>query len=211
MYRFALLFLTLAPALLAGQSSWTLAKDNNGIQVYTKDKENSDFKSSKVTSVVEASLQTFAALFRDVDAYDKLFPSSKSAELLERNTDRKQVHYIISEAPWPVDDRDGVYEYLYSYNAGAKILKIEMRGLPDYLPEKDGMVRIRICDGTWTFEQLDANRCRVTYEFHADPAGTLPAWLANASVTSVPYELMTNLKERVQLDKYRTAKVSLIP
>lgn len=211
MYRFALLLLCFSPMTLTGQSSWTLAKDSDGIQVYTKDKENSDFKTSRVTSVVEGSLHSFAALFRDVDNYARLFPDSKSAELLERDSYQKQIHYIVSEAPWPVADRDGVYQYTYSYHPGTKTLKIEMKGLPEYLPEKEGLVRIHICDGIWTFEELESKRCRVTYEFHADPGGTLPAWLANASVTSVPFELMTNLKKRIALEQYQGARVSFLP
>ena len=207
-----LIFLFLFSTLQANsQYSWELAKDRDGIQVYTKTIDGSPYKASKVTSKVEGTLHAFAALFRDVDAYDKLFPDSHSPQLIERKTYKKQIHYIISEAPWPVADRDGVYQYDYRYEAGQKTLYIEMKGLPNYWEEKEGMVRIVQCDGVWTFEQLSATECQVTYEFQADPGGTVPAWLANTGVTSMPYELMLNVKKRIKLDKYKNGRVSFIP
>ncbi len=38
------------------------------------------------------------------------------------------------------------------------------------------------------------NNVTVIYQFHGDPGGDVPAWLANSFVVSHPYKTLQNLK-----------------
>lgn len=196
--------------ILTAQSSWKLAKDQDGIQVYTKEKPGSVLKMSKVTGEVESSLSTLVAIFQDVDAYDAFFPSTSEMRLLERPSETKQIHYLVSDAPWPVADRDGIYEYVFSYASSEKTVYIQMHSLPDYLGQEEDRVRIRECTGTWTLKQLSTKKTLVTYEFHVEPGGSVPAWLANMSVTDTPYETLANLRKRAALNQYQGKSFSFI-
>jgi len=46
----------------------------------------------------------------------------------------------------------------------------------------------------WIFENLDTKKTKVTYQMHAEPGGSLPAWLINSSVVDPPYKTLINLK-----------------
>lgn len=185
------------------QYQWELAKEKDGISVYTSPVSGSSFDASKVSSEIEASLSVVTAIFQDVEHFTDLFASTQSARLLERSGETYQVHYIVSEAPWPVSDRDGIYTYRFNYQAAAKQLTIEQRNKPTYLPEESGMVRIPKCQGTWTFKELGNGRLAVTYIFHAEPGGSIPAWAANMGTVDLPFETMENLKQRIKQTKYQ--------
>ena len=185
------------------QYQWELAKEKDGISVYTSPVSGSAFDASKVSSEIESSLPVITAIFQDVDNYTALFASTQSARLLERSGETYQVHYIVSEAPWPVSDRDGIYTYRFDYEASTKQLTIEQNNKPKYLPEEAGIVRIPKCQGTWTFKDLGNGRLAVTYIFHAEPGGTVPAWAANMGTVDMPFETMKNLKQRIKQAQYQ--------
>ena len=51
------------------QSNWDLAKDKNGIQVYTRKTPNSDLKDYRVQAEFNTTPQNFLAVILDFDSY----------------------------------------------------------------------------------------------------------------------------------------------
>ena len=56
--------------------------------------------------------------------------------------------------------------------------------------------------GYWRFTPKSLNRVLIEYETSADPAGDLPAWLANSFVVDQPYGTLKKLKQRVENNSY---------
>ncbi len=190
-------------ALSLPAQNWELKKDKNGIKVYTKDVPGSNFKAFKGTTVLKAELSQVLAVIKDVEGYVDWMPNSKQAEELHHPADHHQIYYMATKAPWPVSDRDGVYQFQIEHDHGSNTTTVEIEALPDYLPEKDGHVRITRTDGFWRLEDLGDGRIDVHYEVLAEPGGNIPAWLAQSKVVSVPYDTLMGLKERVKLPKYQ--------
>ena len=92
-----------------GQENWELQKEDEGIKVYTAEVEGSEIKAFKAVAVMEGKLSNFVAVLKDVEAYQELFNSNMYSELLEQ-TDTMQIQYSQTKVPWPISDRDGVYQ-----------------------------------------------------------------------------------------------------
>jgi hypothetical protein len=188
---------------------WELKKDKNSIKVYTKHVEGSGLKAIKATTTFNASLETCAAILRDIDHLTDLFPDTKLAKKISQS-ENDQVHYLEMDAPWPVADRDGAFRLLYTYNAATQTLLVDAKMVPDAYPIQDGYVRLSKGGGTWTFKRIDATHTSLDYFFHGEPGGNIPTWLANSVVEENPLKLLQNFHELVKLERYQGKKFSFI-
>lgn len=197
--HFAVSLALLAGALF-GQSAfakdnWTLAKDAEGIKVYVRDVDGSSLREFRGEVQLNASPEKVVGVLRDADAFRKWMPNVVASELL-KSTDTDQFHYVEVRAPWPVSNRDGVYHFTFS-RAGDGAVTVRIEAVPDYLPPRDGKVRVPQADGRWKVTP-NADGVKVSYQVHAAPGGAIPGWLANQAVVDTPYDTLTALRAYVQ-------------
>ena len=205
-----LLFLSLVIALAPlHDHQWELKKDKNDIKVYTKHVEGSGLKAIKATTTFNATLETCAAILRDIEHLTDLFPDTKSVKKISQ-TENDQVHYLEMDAPWPVTDRDGAFNLIYEYDAATETLVIVAKMVPDAYPVQEKFIRLSKGGGTWTFRRVDDTHTTLDYYFHGEPGGNIPAWLANSVVEENPLKLLTNFHELVDLDRYQGKTFSFI-
>jgi len=181
------------------QSDWNLKKDKNGIEVYTRSFEGSLFDEFKgVTTIESSSLEKVLAVILDVKNYESLFPDCMNPKVLKQDGKYYDIHYIQVKAPWPVKNRDTVYEQNAVVDKNGKHAIVTLKPLPDFIVEEKEFVRIRRGSGFWELEEDENKNVRVTYQFHGEPGGDIPAWLANSFVVTQPFETLVNLKNRVK-------------
>ncbi len=187
--------------LAFSQNDWKLKKERKGIKVYTRAVEGSGFKQFKGITEVGAPLSSIIGVLMDIDSYTEWSPKTAEARVLEKEGDHRTIHYIKTNAPWPVSDRDGIYT-MNVQKTGNKV-KVDVGCKPTYLPEVEGVVRIQETAGGWELTPLQNGKVEVKYQVHSEPGGSIPSWLANSSVVDIPYETLTNLKEQVKKSKYQ--------
>ena len=205
-----LLFVTLIMFTLPlHDGDWELKKDKDGILIYTKHIEGSGLKAIKATTTFNASLETCAAILRDIEHLTDLFPDTKVAKKISQS-ENDQVHYLEMDAPWPVTDRDGAFRLVYTYNAATQTLLVDAKMVPDAYPIQDGYVRLSKGGGSWTFKRIDATHTTLDYYFHGEPGGNIPVWLANSVVEENPLRLLKNFHNLVKLERYQGKKFSFI-
>lgn len=179
-------------------AEWDLKKDKSGVEVYTRSPEGSSFDEFKAVTIIENSdLYEVLDIIFDVENYDKLFADCMNPKTLKEDGKWYNIHYIQTKAPFPVKDRDSVFELVTTIDENEKHALVKLNPLPDYIPEKDNLVRIRNGKGFWELQE-ENNSVTVIYQFHGDPGGDVPAWLANSFVVSHPYKTMLNLKNRIK-------------
>ncbi len=189
---FWLIILIFPEVSYAQEAEWNLRRDKEGIRIYTRQVTDSDLDEFKAVVALEVPVQTLVKTLQDIDHMQDWAPNCKESRLLQLNNN-EQYHYVISEAPFPIQDRDSYYYFHYEdVNEG---VKIKMKALPDYQPEEEGMTRIPYLEGYWLFESMADNQTRVTYQVHADPGGSIPAWLANSVVVDSPFKTLNALRE----------------
>ena len=204
------LFVLLVVAFLPfHDGDWELKKDKNDIKVYTKHVEGSSLKAIKATTTFNASLETCAAILRDIDHLTDLFPDTRSVKKISQS-ESEQVHYLEMDAPWPVADRDGAFRLVYTYTAATKTLLVDAKMVPDAFPVQEKFIRLSKGGGTWTFKRVDATHTTLDYYFHGDPGGNIPSWLANSVVEENPLKLLQNFHDLVKLERYQGKKFAFI-
>jgi len=184
-------FLILYPSV---DSEWKLRKDKSGIEIYTRSVEGSSFKEFKgITVIHDINLTEVLDVILDIKNYESLFPDCINPKILKQEGQWYDIHYLQTKGPFPVKDRDSVFEQKVEIDNNGKHARISLKPLPDYIPENKEMVRIRKGAGYWDLEADDNGNVKVIYQFHGEPGGEIPSWLANSFVVSHPFITLNNL------------------
>ena len=78
------------------------------------------------------------------------------------------------------------------------------------LEEIAGRLRLTQVKLGWEFRPLDSGAVEISNEAHIDPGSSLPGWITNLLLVSVPYETMKSFVVAVTQPEYRDAVISFI-
>ncbi len=98
-----------------------------------------------------------------------------------------------------MSNRDGVYHFSYS-RAGDGAITIRVEAVPQYMPPRDGKVRIPQANGQWKLIP-NVEGVSVTYQMHASPGGAIPNWLANQTVVDTPFGTLKALRSYLEASR----------
>jgi len=189
-----------------GDSQWKLAKEENGISVYTRASTTSSFSELKMHGTFETSMSAIIALFKDVPNYTSWVYSCSVSESVKTTTDGEDYYYYsVTDAPWPVSNRDVVVHSKVTQEAGTWIVTSASENVNGLVKKKKGMERVPLLNSTWTLIPLKEGKVDIAYHLRVDPGGLIPAWLVNLTLSIGPYNTMLGLKREVAEDKYKNA------
>ncbi|MFI5186204.1 MAG: START domain-containing protein [Chitinophagales bacterium] len=188
-------FFTSTVVTAHSQYNWKLSKEKDGIKVYESETKNSDFKSIKVECVLEGTYDKLMAILNDVSRHKEWVYNSKTSNILKRNSPFDFYYYTETSIPWPMSNRDAVIHLTMTLDSLNRFLKITAVGVPNFIPEKSGKVRVPRSSINWYVTMPSAALISIVYTFEADPGGSLPAWLVNMFADKGPYESFKKLSE----------------
>lgn len=195
-----LLFFFISPAIAADDPHrWKLVKHEDGIKVSTRTLSHSNYKQFRGEMDFNGNMGQLLDFISDPERCpDWRYKCIKMLQLSDGYI------YKLSNLPWPLNDRYTVMqsqlEYDQQNNSYTLTLKnIKRELLPAHiqaeLPEPGNTVQMRYSDGFWQLK-LNANASiHITYQMHGDPAGVIPAALANQGVTNAALITLGNLKK----------------
>lgn len=186
------------------QSDWEFAKNEKGIEVFTRQSENTRFKEFKGITEMEISLHSVVALLSDVKSMPSWVSDCKSTELLSK-TDKKVVYYMEISVPFPFSNRDMVQELTFHYDEETGKMEINLDQKNNAKDPVKGIVRMPVSIGKWTFDPVGEDTYKVVFQYLSDPGGGLPAWLVNAFLVKMPYNTLLNFREQVNSVPYKNA------
>lgn len=195
--KFALLAVALVglSPILTFEDQWELKKEKDGIRVFTRKVEDSPMRAFRGEMDLAANLDKIESLFKNVARFTEWAPGAKKVESLKEEKNSR-TFYLQTEAPWPVTDRDGIYQFTFQREAGKLTIKATCH--PEYLPARKKHVRVPKSEGYWQFEEKADGIIHVIYENHSEPGGSIPGWLANSTVVNLPFESLQNLRQMIQ-------------
>jgi hypothetical protein len=206
---FTLFFLLIANLLVA-QKDWELQKSENGISVYTKDQVGSNFKEIKATTNFKHSLSELIGLLTDISSHTLWIYNCKQSKLIKEVSPSEVYYYMETSVPWPASNRDGVLCFKFTQDKETKIVTVASHGVPDILPEIDGVVRVHKLVASWKFIPKADGSVDAEYQINVDPGGSVPAWIVNMFSVEGPYESLTDMKKLLAEDKYKSSKFDFI-
>jgi hypothetical protein len=193
-----------------GQDTWTLKTNKDGIAIYTKTIENSNYKGIRVKCSLPATLSQFVAVIMDVNTATEWLYSTKSSTLLKQISPAEVYYYSEVGLPWPLSNRDFVCHLTARQDPRTKVVTIDGPVVPDYVPQKEGIVRVTHSSGKWIITPAENNTVNIEYTLEADPGGSIPAWLVNLFVTKGPMESFKKLKDQINKPQYTKAQYAFI-
>ena len=205
------IFLSCAlPFFVEGQVTWVLKKDKDAIRIYTRDTENSSFKSVKVTCTIPGTLSQLTALLLDVSAHERWVYNTKNSYLVKQINKNQQIYYSEIALPWPLANREVVVFMKIAQDPLSKVLQVNIDNVDNQIPVKNGTVRVRASSVTWKVTPLKGNQLSIEYFGNVDPGGSVPGWIANAFSTKGPFETFKKLRQLVTSPAYAKASFDFI-
>ncbi len=175
---------------------WHLEKDKAGIQVFTRKVEGYAIKEYKAIVTLKTTIDDLVALLKDHENLKSWFVKCPESTRLKKVSEDEYYVYFLNDAPWPVSDRDNITKMTFEKLANGTQL-IHLKGEPDYLPKKSGIVRLPRMQAKWMFERQADGQIKVTQQVLADLGGKVPGWLVNFAIVEAPFETLSNLRREV--------------
>ena len=175
-------------------NTWELATSEHDVQIYTRPQAASALDEVKGVVFIQTTRQAALALITNAEAAQTWMHNSGGTTLLTQIDTHQALIYTVIKTPWPLLDRDAVVDVTLQEDPQNHSMRIDMRGLPDYLPKKDDKVRIPRLTGAWLLEPQEDGILKVTYELNLDPGGDSPTWLVNTFSADSLHQTLVNLR-----------------
>ena len=210
LFRTFIIICSISPLFLKAQTSWVLKKDKDAIRIYTRDANESQFKSVKVMCTIPGTLSQLTALLLDVSAHERWVYNTKRSYLVKQPNPNQQIYYSQIDLPWPLADREVVVFMNIVQDPVTKILHVDIDNAENNIPVKDGTVRVPASSVKWKVTVLPGKLLSIEYYGQADPGGNVPAWVANPFTTKGPFETFRRLRQVITSPSYANARFDFI-
>ncbi|MDQ3190518.1 MAG: START domain-containing protein [Bacteroidota bacterium] len=184
------------------QNDWELIRKKNNIEVYSRAVEKSEIRELRAITTVDSDLSNLVAIIHDVEYYPNWVFRASKAEVLKRVSETEFYYYQVTEAPWPISNRDMIVHVKFSQNPESKEVLVILDGVPDYIKEKPGIVRVPNFNGKWVFTPLENGTIRIIHKLFIEPKGDIPNWLVNRAAVEGPYSTLLNMKTIINKDRF---------
>jgi hypothetical protein len=186
------------------QAEWKLATNSNEVMIYSRVRSGSKVKEFKAVGEIDAPSPAVHAVIDDFEAYPSFMPYAVECRLVKRESESILITYQ-RLSPKICQDRDYTLRIWKKSWPAADGFVYSNRWEPanEMGPaEKKGVVRVKICEGSWLLEPNGAAKTRATYSVYTDTGGAIPVFIANR-VSQVGIErLFTAVRKQVKEPKY---------
>lgn len=205
MRRLAALVLALAAARAAADE-WRQFLDEDGISGYSRSVAGSRVLEVRSVVVVDARIEVVGAVLRDVEGLARPGSSCYAARLLDQPDRDHYTFYAAYRLPGPFHDRVAVVSVANRYDLELGRVTADLRAVADSpVPLPADAVRITEFEAQFVVEYLSREKTGVVYTSRIDPAGNIPAFLADRSARSGLLENARDLRRAVRKPEYLAA------
>jgi len=148
--------------------------------------------------VIDAPLGAVERVIDDIPAAERWVPDCKEARVIRTLDGSAKEVIFVTEAPWPISDREVVVMSRKHRDPKTGELVIDFHAIDDpSVTVGKGRVRIRAMSGRWGLFPVDGRHTRVTYSLKGDPGGYLPSSVTRTISRKIPLNTLLGLKDMV--------------
>jgi len=188
--------LVVSAMTVAADAEWTLEKDAEQIQLYTRPVSGSPFLAVKATTLINAPMEKVAEAFGNGDGCSAWRATCKSSEVLSTVSDLERYVYLVLDLPWPLADRDMVIHSTAQLDPASNTATVRMESASSRHPPQD-YVRAE-SNGEYTIKALSAEQVEFTYIMHTDLGGDLSPGVINPQVVASTFSDIVQLRRLAQ-------------
>jgi hypothetical protein len=185
----------------AGAGEWKFISSKEGVTLHRRRRPLS--YESRAVGEIEASTDVVHAVLNDVESYSSFMPYIAECRVLKREGDSVVAYQRIS-APM-ASDRD------YTIRVRTTAKKTE-NGTSYFShweadnaagpPEKRGVIRVTLCEGSWLLEPAGPNKTHATYTIYTDSGGMIPTFIKNTGSQIGIRKLFAAIRKQALDPKY---------
>ncbi|WP_080240407.1 SRPBCC family protein [Spirosoma rigui] len=191
------------PVRAQASEGWTLEKNKDQIQVYSRYVGTSKIAELKVECTIPGTKQQLVALLSDVASYPQVIYGTKRANLIKRTSETQFTYYIVNKLPWPVKDRDMAVQLSFAYEPAGKTLRIQANRVPNLVPPDPDLVRIADFSANWIVHSVNERTLKITYTCRIDPGGSIPPKVENFAASTGAYNSFTLIRDNLSAPRYQ--------
>ncbi len=188
---------------------WRLRKDEDNIQVYTRKVDGSPFDAVRTVTVIQdVRLSALTALIIDAEACANWASRCVESYVYQRLSESDAYVYTHSNMPFPIKNRDVLTHAVWSQDATSLTVRVDSESPTGIRDNISGRLRLTQLRLGWIFKPLESGAVEISNEAHIDPGSSLPGWITNLLLVSIPYETMHGFVLEVTKAKYQDAVIS---
>lgn len=193
------------------EAKWEVKAETKGVVVYSRPKAGSEIKELKTVGEIDSPPPAVFRVLTDFEAYKDTMPYTEESVVIstEEVNGKKAWHfYSLINAPL-ASRRDYAIkvEDQSDWQDGKGYMKTYWDISPQSPKVRDGAVRVKINQGSWTLEPVDGGKkTKATYYLFTDPGGSLPTWIANKANSSAIPDIFVQLRKLAKDPKYAGEK-----
>jgi hypothetical protein len=189
----------------ASSPEWKFISNKEGVALYRRQRPASN--ESRAIAEIPAATALVHAVLDDVDSYASFMPYTAECRVLKRDGNSIVAYQRIS-APLTSDRDYTVRIHSSSKPAEGGLTYLSQWEADNALgpPEKSGVVRVKLCEGSWLLEPAGPNATRATYTIYTDSGGAIPAFIKNTGSQIGIRKMFAAIRKQVRDPKY--AKVA---
>ena len=188
---------------------WKLTTDAKDVIIYSRPHADSNLKEFKAIGFIDAPASAVHAVIDDFENYPKFMPYTMECRLIKRDGDSVIGYQRLS--PKIIQDRDytlRVSKKSWPGPKGLTYLSQWQTANEMGPPQQKGVVRLKVCNGTWLLEPDGPTKTRATYSIYSETGGFIPPLIANhASLTGIK-KLYAAIRKQVKDPKYAAASAA---
>lgn len=203
--------------LASGSAEWKLAKDEDGIQVYTMKAPGDAMLKMRTVMVGDYTLSQLVS--QHIGVGDTLqvckewIPGCVDFKrIMDFNPERGYDRDIWRvEIPGPFADRELLISTIYHQDKQSKEVTLDVVGMPNSLPHTPGVVRLERIHNQWKYTPMPDGKVQVALiqDVGFSDVGFFPYFLLNlVNVDDSHKFFATTLRTSLQEDKYVNAKIT---
>jgi hypothetical protein len=188
----------------ATPTEWKLISNKEGVALYRRQRPASN--ESKAVAEIPASASLVHAVIGDVESYASFMPYTAECRVLKREGNSTVAYQRIS-APLTSDRDYTVRIHSSSKPAESGTIYFSQWATDNALgpPEKSGVIRVKLCEGSWLLEPSGPNTTRATYTIYTDSGGAIPAFIKNTGSQIGIRKMFAAIRRQVRDPKYAKA------
>ena len=187
--------ITIQICLFGKEIYWEKVKIENEVSVYEA-KINGKIAFRGIGEMM-GKPEDLVSIIEDPSGWKNWIENFKSGKLIEEKNHNHKIFYQAIKSPFPVNDRDVVFESRVIRDKPDKI-RLEMKSVTHPKEPKTIGTRINIIFTRYSIERINQNKILVTFETLSHPGGALPDFLVNWASESYPITLFEGLRRALK-------------
>jgi hypothetical protein len=196
------LFILFSLPAFPDQNGWEKVLDKEGITVYTRHVEVSQFKEFRGEIVVEAPLESLIMVIHDVESAPRWQYKTEETRLISKKGNTV-IYYYVAQTPVFLKKRVSYQKSELFVDSVSGEVTIVIENITPAEPIPDKCVEIPLTKGFWKLTPMENGKVKAVLQMLAEPGGMIPAWLANLVVVETPYVTLSGLREMLDDPVYK--------